>query len=160
MSAKLEVMPGAKLSIGKGVRVMAGSHVSIQENAHLTLGDYSWVGPYNIIYCAEQINIGTGTRVSHFCSIIDHDYRFRSQGNFFDLPKTTMPIRIGDFSWLGAGSILLKGVRLGNRCVVGANTLLRAGEVPAGGVIARPADNASQFDQPSAGASSADEGQG
>lgn len=146
LNAKLDVMPGGKLSIGKSVRVMGGTYISIHKNAHLTLGDHSWVGPHNIIYCAEQIHIGASTRVSHFCSIIDHNYQFRGQGNFFDLPKTTTPISIGDFCWLGAGSTLLKGVVLGNRCVVGANTLLRAGEVPADTVFARRADNASPTD--------------
>ena len=143
LNAKLEVWPGGKLSVGRGVRVMAGSIISIHKDAHLILDDHSWVGPYNIIYCAEQIHIGTGARVSHLCSIIDHNYQFRGQGNFFDLPKSKMAIRIGDFSWIGAGSTLLKGVVLGNRCVVGANTLLRACEVPDGIVCARRADNVS-----------------
>ena len=152
LGASLDVMPGGKLVIGRGVRVLTGSHINIHEGAVLSLGDRAWVGPSNIIYCAERIHIGADTRVSHFCSIIDHNYAFRPTGNYFDLPKKSAPIEIGDFSWLGAGSTLLKGAELGSHCVVGANTLLRAGRISAGTVCARRADNATNTNQTAAAA--------
>lgn len=139
--AQLEVMPGGKLLIGRGVRVLSGSHINIHTGAVLSLGDRAWIGPSNVIYCAQRIHIGAGTRVSHFCSIIDHNYAFAPQGDYFESPKRSAPIEIGDFSWLGAGSTLLKGVELGDHCLVGANTLLRAGRISAGTVCARAADN-------------------
>jgi acetyltransferase-like isoleucine patch superfamily enzyme len=137
-------MPGGKLSIGQGVRVLSGSHINIHENALLRIEDRVWVGPYNIIYCAESIKIGADSRVSHFCSIIDHNYSFETSGEYFSLPKKSAPIEIGACTWLGAGSTLLKGVYIGNNCVIGANTLLRARTLPSGTICSRTADNAVQ----------------
>ena len=144
LGASLDVMHGGKLSIGRGVRVLAGSHLSIHENALLSIGDRVWIGPYNVIYCAESIQIGAGSRVSHFCSIIDHNYTFQTSGDYFSLPKKSAPIEIGACTWLGAGTTLLKGVVTGNNCVIGANTLLRAGRIPNGTICARQADIAAQ----------------
>jgi len=141
LGANLDVMPGGRLVIGRSVRVLAGSYICVHEDAILTLEDRVWVGPSNIIYCATRIHIGGGSRVSHFCSIIDHNYDFRAEGDYFSLPKKAAPIRLGAFNWLGAGSVVLKGVELGDNCVVGANTLLRAARIPAGTVFARSADN-------------------
>lgn len=140
LGASLDVMPGGKLSIGRGVRVLTGSHLSIYENARLHIGDRVWIGPFNIIYCAKSIQIGVGSRVSHFCSIIDHNYTFQTGGDYFSLPKRSSPIEIGAYNWLGAGATLLKGVITGDNCVIGANTLLRARYIPSGSICAQKDD--------------------
>ena len=144
LGASLDVMHGGKLVMGSGVRVLPGTQISIHENALLSIGDRVWIGPYNIIYCAESIQIGAGSRVSHFCSIIDHNYTFQTSGDYFSLPKKKAPIEIGACTWLGAGTTILKGVVTGSNCVIGANTLLRAGRIPNGTICARPADMPAQ----------------
>ena len=55
-----------------------------------------------------------------------------------------VPIEIGACTWLGAGTTILKGVVIGDNCVIGANTLLRAGYIPDGTVCARQADMPTQ----------------
>jgi acetyltransferase-like isoleucine patch superfamily enzyme len=45
-------------------------------------------------------------------------------------------IRIGDGSWLGAGSIVLAGVNIGPGTVVAAGSVVKAGEYPANVLLA------------------------
>jgi len=138
--ATLDVEPGGEVVVGTGVRVIRGTMISVLRGAKLALGDGVWIGPYNIIYCAQQITIGQGTRISHFCSVIDHNYDYRATGGYFLAPKVTSPISIGDGVWLGAGCTVLKGAEVGERCVVGAGALIRAGKIGSGYVCYRPSD--------------------
>ena len=119
---------------------MSGSHIHISKNGTLILENGSWVGPYNIIYCNKSIIVGKNTRISHFCTIVDHNYKFHKTNFYFELPKTSAPIYIGENSWLGASSILLKNVRLGTNCIIGAGTLLKSCELPDNTICARPSD--------------------
>jgi maltose O-acetyltransferase len=52
--------------------------------------------------------------------------RFHASGHDVDDLETHVgaPISVGDGSWLGAGAILLPGVRIGRRCVVGAGSVV------------------------------------
>jgi acetyltransferase-like isoleucine patch superfamily enzyme len=140
LGAVLEIEPGGMLTIGRGVRIIRGSLVTVQKGACLVLEDGVWIGPYNVIYCAEHIHIGSKTRVSHFCSIVDNNYDIRADGDYFAAPKKTSGIRIGCSSWLGAGSTVLRGVNIGDHCVLGANTLLKEGTLPSGTLCARASD--------------------
>ncbi|WP_211222822.1 acyltransferase [Paludibacterium yongneupense] len=140
LGATLEIEPGGVLKVGRGVRIIRGSLVTVQKGAELVLEDGVWIGPYNIIYCAEHIHIGRNTRISHFCSIVDNNYDFRAGEDYFTAPKKTGGISIGRNSWLGAGSTVLRGVTIGEYCVLGANTLLQRGSLPAGTLCARTPD--------------------
>jgi acetyltransferase-like isoleucine patch superfamily enzyme len=138
--ATLDVEPGGRVVVGRGVRVIKGTIMTVARGATLRIGDGAWIGPYNVIYCAKAVTIGRGTRVSHFCSIVDNDYDFRAPEQYFHAPKTMEAISIGENAWLGAGCTVLKGVEIGSRCIIGANSLLRAGKIPDGSICYRPSD--------------------
>ncbi len=46
------------------------------------------------------------------------------------------PIEIGDYCWLGLGALVLKGVRLGEGCIVSAYSVVLAGEYPPFSLVA------------------------
>ena len=62
---------------------------------------------------------------SYNVSIMDHDHKFGRSISPID-GKTTegIPIAIGDDSFIGAHSFILKGVTLGKKCVIRANSVV------------------------------------
>jgi acetyltransferase-like isoleucine patch superfamily enzyme len=91
----------------------------------LTVGDNSAIGDYSFIGCAGGVSIGNNVLMGQRVSLHSQNHDFddigtpiRSQG------VSDQPISIGDDCWLGAGSIILAGVRLGPGCVVAAGTVV------------------------------------
>jgi len=99
-----------------------------------------------------QIDIGSGSRL-HGCCIhawsrisIGRKCLFAAGSQVLDaeghttdlrlarlrdrLQDAPVPISIGDFSWLGLGAMVLKGVDLGEGSIVAAYSVVRAGTYP------------------------------
>jgi acetyltransferase-like isoleucine patch superfamily enzyme len=86
--------------------------------------------------CANRIDVGEFVSLSdarimdtdfHSIEASDGDHRAKTPGR-------SKPIRICSHSWLGAGSMVLKGVTIGENAVVGAGAVV-ATSVPAYAVV-------------------------
>jgi acetyltransferase-like isoleucine patch superfamily enzyme len=136
------------LVLAEGVRVYTWSEFSIEPEGQVTVGrDSLLVGA--TIMCAERITIGSGVVVSYNVTIADCDFHpidpelrmadaiANAPGGDPTLrpPLETDPVVIGDGAWLGVGSIILKGVHVGEGARVAAGTVLTI-SVPAGAVVA------------------------
>jgi acetyltransferase-like isoleucine patch superfamily enzyme len=87
-----------------------------------------------LVRVGNHVNIGGGVR------IYDHDFhsldpiqrrtRESDQANV-----RSAPVEIGNDVFIGAGSIILKGAKLGDGCIVGAGSVVGRGEYPAGTVV-------------------------
>lgn len=80
------------------------------------------------------ISLGQGVTISSFVRILTHDWAAHTVGKAVGLWTTeplgrTAPIEIGDFSFVGTGSIVMPGTKIGRGCIIGAGTVVR-GTVP------------------------------
>ena len=94
--------------------------------AKLMIGDH--VGISGAIICCESaVTIGDHCRLGANCSIYDTDYHAinylerRHDNN--DAVKRA-PVVIGSDCWIGANAMILKGVSIGPRSVIGANSVV------------------------------------
>lgn len=90
------------------------------------------------IYAMQEILIGDNVFIGGNCKIIDNDFHplpasLRISQTVEDIKKC--PISIGDGCFIGANSIILKGVTLGRNCVVGAGSVV-SGVFPDNVIIA------------------------
>ncbi len=78
----------------------------------------------SVISCHEKITIGENTLIGAECLIIDSDFHGIPLGK--GLPMRVAPVEIGTDVFVGARSIILKGVRIGNGSVIGAGSVVTA----------------------------------
>lgn len=73
----------------------------------------------------EKIMVGNNVQFEPNVMVYDHDHDFRLHGCLNNKDFVTSPIEIGDNVWIGAGTIILRGTKIGNNCIVGAGSLLK-----------------------------------
>ena len=110
-------------------RVICGKKLIIENNSVQVLNSLAVSGGCYIQAC-RGISIGAGTIWSFNVSMIslDHDLK--------DLSKATSkgPIIIGKNCWIGAGAVILSGVMLGDRTIIGANSVVNK-SFPQGNIV-------------------------
>jgi acetyltransferase-like isoleucine patch superfamily enzyme len=99
--------------------------VEVQKGAVLQIGDFSGFSGVSI-YCANKITIGNYLCCGGNVSIWDTDFHpqnFEDRRNGYIGIKSA-PIKIGDDVFIGANSIILKGVEIGDRVIIGAGSVV------------------------------------
>ena len=141
----LSVEDGAKVSVGSGCHFTGGrfvnrigrnlaSSLSAAKGAELTIGDGCGISS-TCIWAKESIVIGNNVNIGADCLIMDHDAHsldFQKRHTFADdyAGTATAPIRIADDVLIGAKTIVLKGVTIGARAIVGAGSVVTR-DIPA-----------------------------
>lgn len=90
------------------------------------------------IYAMSSIKLGDNVIIGSGVKIIDNDFHSlipEKRKNQKDSDICRIPIEIGDDCFIGMNSIILKGTKLGKRCVVGAGSVVH-GTFPDNVIIA------------------------
>lgn len=79
--------------------------------------------------CASSIELKDDVMIGSGCKIYDTDfhaldYSERVKGNYPGAPIKTAPIVIEDGVFIGAGTLILKGVHIGKHSVIGAGSVV------------------------------------
>lgn len=99
--------------------------IQVEEDGLLSIGDYSGFSGVSI-YCREKIIIGNHLFCGGNVSIWDSDFHplnFEQRRAGYEGTKNA-PIIIGDDVFIGANSIILKGVTIGDRAIIGAGSVV------------------------------------
>lgn len=122
---------GGKPSIGFSNRVHAAPELQI--------GDGTFIGHVCSFNVAESIRIGRHCLLAESVRISDFDGHpvdaTRRRAGEPTPPEAVHPVVIEDDVWIGAGSIILKGVTIGSRSIVGAASVVTR-DVPPDVVVA------------------------
>jgi acetyltransferase-like isoleucine patch superfamily enzyme len=106
---------------------------TLASGAELVLEDR--VGLSGTVVCAgKSVRIGQGTIVGSGAMILDNDFHMFSEtepGWRNEYSANARPILIGEFVFIGARAIILKGVTIGDRALIGAGAVVTQ-DVPAG----------------------------
>ena len=149
---------GTKCIIGEFSRVrdcILGNHVKIDRNNFLKdveIGDNSYTGPFDMVF---KCKIGKFTSISYGVTIgpPEHNYRLLSSHplvydsyygilNPEDLlsnSKLERKLEIGNDVWIGCNTTILRGIRIGDGAVIGANSLVNKNVPPYAIVAGTPA---------------------
>ena len=140
--------PGSSISLGSHVTLDSSARANplggsspcvlrtMTSTAHLTLGDRVGLSS-SIIVAGNSIEIGEDTILGAGSMVLDNDFHARGPGFSWltEYSKNSKPIKIGRGCFIGARSIILKGVALGDRVVIGAGSVVTK-DVPAYSIAA------------------------
>lgn len=119
---------GAK--IGKGVKIH--ENVFIYRPYNLEIGNWTEIGTGVIISSRKNIKIGNHVGIGPQSSIYDNDHKMPLGIKEEDMIDS--PIEIGDGTWIGTRSIILRGVKIGKNVTIGAGSLVNK-NVPDNAVV-------------------------
>lgn len=143
VAARIIVHGHSKVVLGAYNRICP-QRIWVRFGGRLVLGDYVFLNEYSEIRCDESVSVGSYTTFSYHVRIWDtntHETLSISQRHercrrlglrwrdVLEKPKTC-PVVIGEDSWFGERSAILKGTTIGNGCVCGFGTLLSNKTIP------------------------------
>ncbi len=132
-----EIVIGNDVSFsGKPSFVFSSRH---SQRPQLSIGHGSFLGHNCALTIAKQIKIGNHCLIAAGVRITDFDGHplgadERRAGGIF-AADTVLPVIIGDDVWIGHGAVILKGVNVGDRAIIGARAVVTR-DVPADTVVA------------------------
>ena len=97
-----------------------------RENSTITVGKHSYINHHTELTVASgQITIGNKVLIGMHCLIIASTYPIDNiSGHIIDQPTQTSDITIKEGAWIGAKCIILPGVTIGRRAVIGAGSVV------------------------------------
>ena len=126
-------------------RLEIGPHVLFEPNVWLTsaapgrirIGEGSFLNLNVMVASVELVEIGSHCMFANGCFVSDGSHRFDDPDE--PVPwqgfTTKGPTRIGDDTWCGANVVVTSGVTVGERCVIGANSVVTK-DIPAFSIAA------------------------
>lgn len=114
-------------------RTRIGSTVKLINKKTIDLSDNVWIGHYALIDGIGGVTIGKGVHVSSHTVIYSHSSQdtIRLLGEHYMDEETAnrtgyklKPITIGEYTFIGTGSIILPGSTIGRGCIIGAGSVV------------------------------------
>jgi acetyltransferase-like isoleucine patch superfamily enzyme len=122
----LEALREGRLEIGSGTLLEPDVWITAPGDARIRVGSGTFLNIGVMVAAVELVEIGDHCMFANGCFITDGNHRFDDpekpvpwQG--FD---SKGPTRVGDNVWCGANVVITSGVTVGERCVIGANSVV------------------------------------
>ena len=122
----LEALRDGRLEIGPNAHFEPDVWITLFDAAHIGIGEGTFLNVAVMVAALERVEIGAHCMLANGCFVTDANHRFDDP----DQPITWQgftskgPTVIGDNVWLGAHVVVTSGVTIGERCVIGANSVV------------------------------------
>ena len=133
----LEALREGRLEIGPHALLEPGVWLTAPDQARIRIGAGSFLNLGVMVAAHELVEIGAHCMFANGCFITDASHRFDDP--IAPVPwqgfTTKGPTRVGDNVWCGANVVITSGVTIGERCVIGANSVVTS-DIPAFSIAA------------------------
>jgi acetyltransferase-like isoleucine patch superfamily enzyme len=148
----LEALQEGRMEVGAGALFEPGVWITAPAPARVRIGAGTFLNLGVMVAAMELVEIGDHCMFANGCFVTDADHRFDDP----DRPITWQgfqskgPTRVGDNVWCGANVVITSGVTVGERCVIGANSVVRSDVPPYSIAVGAPARVVKQITYPEA----------
>jgi acetyltransferase-like isoleucine patch superfamily enzyme len=138
----LEALRDGRLEIGANTLLEPGVWLTAPAPGRIRIGRGTFLNMGVMVAAAELVEIGDHCMFANGCFVSDASHRFDDPHRPVPWQGFTSkgPTRIGDNVWCGAHVVITSGVTVGERCVIGANSVVTTDLPPfsiAAGIPAR-----------------------
>ena len=122
----LEALREGRLEIGANSLLEPNVWITAPDAARVRIGEGTFLNIGVMVASVELVEIGSHCMLANGCFVTDGNHRHDDP----DRPITWQgfttkgPTRIGDNVWCGANVVVTSGVTIGERCVIGANSVV------------------------------------
>ena len=122
----LEALQEGRLELGDGTLFEPGVWITCPGEARIRIGQGCFLNLNVMVASHTLVEIGDHCMFANGCFVTDGNHRFDDP----DKPVTWQgfttkgPTRLGDNVWCGANVVITSGVTIGERCVIGANSVV------------------------------------
>lgn len=148
-TARIYNMSEQRDSIRIGARTMVRGELTVfAHGGRIDIGHSCYIGEGTRLWSGVSIAVGDHVLIAHGVSIMDnltHPINFMERRGHFDaiygvghpsgIDLDDQAILIGNDAWIGAHSIILRGVRIGARAIVAAGSVVTK-DVPDDTIVA------------------------
>jgi acetyltransferase-like isoleucine patch superfamily enzyme len=122
----LEAFREGRLEVGAHTLFEPDVWITAPGDARVRIGSGTFLNIATMVAAHDLVEIGDHVMFANSCFVTDANHRFD------DLEKpvpwqgfaTKGPTRVGDNVWCGAHVVITSGVTVGERCVIGANSVV------------------------------------
>jgi acetyltransferase-like isoleucine patch superfamily enzyme len=122
----LEAFADWRLEIGAHALLEPHVWITMPAPGRVRIGEGTFLNVGVMVAAVELVEIGSHCMLANGCFVTDANHRFDDPAK--PVPwqgfTTKGPTRIGDNVWLGANVVVTTGVTIGERCVIGANSVV------------------------------------
>ena len=122
----LEALREGRLEVGANTLFEPQVWLTAPDHARIRIGQGTFLNIGVMVAAVELVEIGDHCMFANGCFVTDGSHRFSDA----DKPvpwqgfTTKGPTRVGDNVWCGANVVITSGVTIGERCVIGANSVV------------------------------------
>jgi acetyltransferase-like isoleucine patch superfamily enzyme len=122
----LEAFQEGRLEVGRHTLFEPHVWITAPGEARVRIGSGTFLNLGVMVASVELVEIGDHCMFANGCFISDGSHRFDDPNK--PVPwqgfSTKGPTRVGDNVWCGAHVVITSGVTVGDRCVIGANSVV------------------------------------
>ena len=122
----LEAFREGRLEVSEQVLLEPNVWLTAPEGARIRIGAGSFLNIAVMVAAVDLVEIGEHCMFANGCFITDGNHRFDDPEKPVPWQGFTSkgPTRVGDNVWCGANVVVASGVTIGERCVIGANSVV------------------------------------
>lgn len=118
----MSFLPHTAPSCSSKVKCFVGNPTVVGSYSNILMHDDTSIERGSFIVANDRVEIGTGAAIAYGVTILTSaDPRTKLRKLY---PKMTAPVIIGDYCWIGARSMILPGVTIGECSVVAAGSVV------------------------------------